>query len=268
MTLLQIIWDVSPELISFGFLKARWYGLLFGTGYIIGYYIFVEFYKKEGINIKEADTIFIYTAIGGVVGARLGHILFYDLQLYIENPIEILYIWHGGLASHGGAIGILFMMWLYTRKHKYKPYLWIIDRIVIPTALGGMFIRLGNFFNSEIIGQATDLPWGVVFAQNPYFSQVPRHPSQIYEALCYLGIFIILLLYYKKHFGRVKDGSILGLFLVLIFGVRFILEFTKENQVAFENFLPLNMGQILSIPLVAIGLWLFLRKPPRKTEVF
>ncbi len=260
MTLLTFIWHADPELISFGFLKARWYGLLFATGYIVGYYIMIWIYKKEKLDVKEVETIFIYTAIGGILGARLGHILFYDIELYLENPLEIFYIWHGGLASHGGAIGILLIMLYYCKKKKYKSYLWIIDRMVIPIALGGMFIRLGNFFNSEIIGKPTDLPWGIIFEMNPFYSKVPRHPSQLYEALAYLGIFIFLFKYYIFKFQKIKEGSILGFFLVLIFLVRFLLEFTKENQVDFENNMFMNMGQVLSIPLVLLGLWLILRK--------
>ncbi len=259
-TLLSFIWNADPELISLGFLKARWYGLLFGTGYIVGYYILCNIYKREKISIKEVDTIFIYTAIGGIVGARLGHVLFYDFQKYLQNPIEILYVWHGGLASHGGAAGILIIMYFYWEKRKYKSYLWIIDRIVIPTALGGMFIRFGNFFNSEIIGKPTDLPWGVIFAGNSVYSAVPRHPSQLYEAFSYLAIFIFLWQYYLRNFGKIKEGSLLGLFLILIFAARFVLEFTKENQVAFEKGMMLNMGQLLSIPLVMAGVYLFFKK--------
>jgi len=260
MDLLSIVWQASPEIISLGFLKLRWYGFLFAVGYISGYYIMSWLYKKEKIDVKEVENIFIYTAIGGIIGARLGHILFYDIGLYIENPLEILYIWHGGLASHGGAIGILLVMVHYCRKKKYQSYLWIIDRMVIPISLAGMFIRIGNFFNSEIIGKPTDLPWGVIFDNNIFYSRVPRHPSQLYEALAYLGIFIFLMKYYLKNFGKIKEGSILGLFLVLIFSARFILEFTKENQVDFEYGMFMNMGQLLSIPLILLGLWLIFRK--------
>jgi len=263
---MYLVWNVDPELIALGFFKARWYGLLFGGSFLIGYYIMAAIYKKENIDIKEIDTMFIYTAIGGVVGARLGHILFYDLNLYLNNPIEMLYVWHGGLASHGGAIGVLLMMYFYSRKRKYKPYLWIIDRLVIPIALGGMFIRFGNFFNSEIIGKPTDLPWGIIFLKNTFYSQVPRHPSQLYEALAYFLIFIFLWRYYIAHSKKIKDGTLLGLFLVLVFSARFLIEFTKENQVGFESSLFLNMGQLLSIPLVILGLWLIFKKDIKRNE--
>jgi len=255
--LISFIWNVSPELFSYGPLTASWYGLLFGISFLLGYSIFAHFYKKEGVDVKEADTIFLYTVGGGILGARIGHILFYNFSYYLENPMEIFFIWHGGLASHGGAIGILLLMFIYVKKKKYRSYLWIIDRMVIPIAMGGMFIRFGNFFNSEIIGKPTDLPWGVMFER---IDSIYRHPSQLYEAFSYLGIFIFLWVYYAKKFPKIKEGSILGLFLVLIFSVRFILEFTKENQVDFESNMLLNMGQILSVPLVLLGFWLIFRK--------
>jgi len=269
MTLLHFVWSIDPEAISIGIYKARWYGLLFGVAFMIGYYIYIAIYKKEKANIKEADTIFIYTAIGAIVGARLGHILFYDLQLYLDNPIEMLYIWHGGLASHGGAIGILVMMYIYTLKDKSKTFLWLLDRLLIPVALGCMFIRFGNFFNSEIIGKPTDLPWGIIFLKNLAYTPVPRHPSQLYEALSYLLIFIFLWKYYTLNFNKLKEGAITGLFFILMFSARFIIEFTKENQSDFENGMSLNMGQLLSILPIIIGFWLFFRKDnkqPFKTK--
>lgn len=260
MTSLYFTWSIDPEIISLGILKARWYGILFGAAFVFGYYIMVSIYKKEKMDIKEVDNLFIYTAIGGIVGARLGHIFFYDFSMYLDNPIEMLYIWHGGLASHGGAIGVLLIMYLYALKKKYRSYLWIIDRIVIPIALGGMFIRFGNFFNSEIIGKPTDMPWGIIFKSNLFYTAVPRHPSQLYEAFAYLAIFIFLWRYYQEKFNNIKEGSLLGWFLFLAFSVRFVIEFTKENQSDFENSMTLNMGQLLSIPLIIIGLWLIFRK--------
>ena len=260
MALLYFVWNIDPEVISIGIYKARWYGLLFGVAFMIGYYIYAAIYKMEKVNVKEADTIFIYTAIGGIVGARLGHILFYDIKIYLENPIEMLYIWHGGLASHGGAIGVLIMMYIYTLKNKSKTFLWILDRLVIPIALGCMFIRFGNFFNSEIIGKPTNLPWGIIFLKNLYYSPVPRHPSQLYEAFAYLLIFIFLWKYYIAKFKKFNEGTITGLFFILMFTARFLIEFTKENQSDFENFMPLNMGQLLSVLPIIIGFWLIFRK--------
>ena len=267
MNLMYFVWNANPELFALGLLKARWYGLLFGGGFIVGYYILAAIYKKENQSIKEVDNIFIYAAIGAVVGARLGHILFYDFNLYINNPMEMLYIWHGGLASHGGAIGILLMMYFYTRKKKYKSFLWIMDRGVIPIALGCMFIRLGNFFNSEIIGKPTGLPWGIIFLRNESYSLVPRHPSQLYEALAYFSIFVFLGKYYLTKFNKLKEGTLFGLFLILAFSARFLIEFTKENQVDFENSLFLNMGQLLSILPIIIGFWLIYRKTKSKSEI-
>jgi len=267
MSLLYLVWNTDPELIAIGFLKARWYGLLFGGGFIVGYYILAAIYKKEKLEIKEVDNLFIYFAIGGVVGARLGHIFFYDFKLYLNNPIEMLYIWHGGLASHGGAIGILIMVYLYSRKKKDKTFLWIMDRAVIPIAVGCMFIRCGNFFNSEIIGKPTTLPWGIIFPRNEFYSLVPRHPSQLYEAMAYLSIFVFLLKYYLSKFNKFNEGTIFGLFMILAFSARFLLEFTKENQVDFENSMSLNMGQLLSILPIIIGFWLVFRKPKTKAEM-
>ncbi|MDD3877741.1 MAG: prolipoprotein diacylglyceryl transferase [Bacteroidales bacterium] len=264
MNLIVIVWDVSPEIIRIGNYPARWYGLLFGFAFILGYYVMQFIYKREHVDAKYLESLFLYVALGGIIGARLGHCFFYDFQTTIENPLTVLYIWKGGLASHGGAIGILFSVLLYSFKYKYKPYIWIIDRIVIPISMGGALIRLGNLANSEIVGKTSELPWAFLFVNNPLYNAAPRHPAQLYEAIAYVLIFIFLLSLYHRKKGDIGKGIFLGWFLVLIFMIRFLIEFIKENQSRFEENMWLNMGQILSIPLVIIGLFLIFREKGKK----
>jgi len=193
---------------------------------------------------------------GTVIGARLGHCLFYNPSYYLSNPIEIFKVWEGGLASHGAAIGILIAVYLFSKKKKNYSFLWIIDRIVIVVALAGTFIRLGNLFNSEIIGKPTDVSWAFIFTA---VDDLPRHPTQLYESISYLIIFLILLFIYYKGLEKDRGGFLFGLFLVLIFTFRFFVEFLKENQSAFERGMILDMGQILSIPFVIAGI-IFIKK--------
>jgi len=253
MILNYIHWNVKPEIFTIGDWGPRWYGMLFALGFVFGYYIMLKFFKKEGIKQEVLDSLTIYMFIGTLVGARLGHCFFYEPGFYLSHPVEILKVWHGGLASHGGAIGILISLYFFSKKYK-KSYLWIFDKIVIVTALAGAFIRTGNLMNSEIYGHATTLPWGFIFEQRG--ETVPKHPTQIYEALSYLVIFIILYLIHEKTNLKKKQGFIFGLFLVLLFSARFFIEFVKENQVAFENNMKLNMGQMLSIPFIIVGILL------------
>jgi phosphatidylglycerol:prolipoprotein diacylglycerol transferase len=246
-----INWNVNPEIFRIGNFAIRWYGLLFASGFFFGYLIFLKFFKREGLTVEMLDKLTIYMAIGTVIGARLGHCLFYEPDYYLSNPVEILKIWRGGLASHGAAIGILITLWLFVRKYKMK-FIWILDRIVVVVALGGAMIRLGNLMNSEIYGIETDLPWGFVYLRNN--EVVPKHPTQIYEALTYFSVFGLLFGIYLRTKARFRDGTLFGLFLVLVFGVRFLIEFIKEDQVPFEEGMRLNMGQWLSIPFILIGL--------------
>lgn len=250
MDTLFIHWNISPELFHIGPLSIRWYGLLFAGGFFVGYLIMQRFFKWENQPIQLLDRLATYMIVGTVVGARLGHILFYEPRLYLQNPWEILKIWHGGLASHGAAIGILISLWLFARKSK-KPFLWAVDRIVIVTALAGCFIRLGNLMNSEIYGDVTSLPWGFIFVWAG--EHLPKHPTQIYESLCYLATFFVLYSIYRKRPLSVPPGLLFGLFLIGIFSARFIIEFIKEPQVAFETTMNLNMGQWLSLPFILIG---------------
>ena len=198
----------------------------------------------------------MYMVIGTVIGARLGHVLFYDPGYYLSNPLEIIMIWKGGLASHGGGLGIIIAIYLYSRKHPDQPCLWLLDRLAIPTALGASFIRLGNFFNSEILGVQTNLPWAIVFER---VDAIPRHPVQLYESITYAIIFIILLTIYKQLTDRLKDGILLGTMLILIFTMRFFLEFIKTDQASYAGGAAISVGQWLSIPMVLAGTILVVR---------
>ncbi|HCY75849.1 MAG TPA: prolipoprotein diacylglyceryl transferase [Ignavibacteriales bacterium] len=257
MIISSIFWNVSPEIVKLGPFSLRWYGLLFALGFVFGYLILTKFYKLEKKPQADLEQLSIYVILGTVIGARLGHCLFYDPVFYLSHPIEIIKVWEGGLASHGAAIGILISIYLITKKQKDKTMLWILDRLVIVVALAAVLIRLGNLFNSEIIGKAADVPWAFIFAR---VDNVPRHPAQLYESIFYLISFITLYFTYMKTQKKLKQGYLFGLFLVLIFGFRFLVEFVKENQSAFEQGLALNMGQILSIPFVLAGLYFIFRK--------
>lgn len=251
INLLYIYWNVDPEIFQIGPLAVRWYGLMFALAFITGYYIFKHFFKKEGYSIELLDQLTVYVAVGIILGARLGHVLFYDPDYYFSNPLKILAIWEGGLASHGAAIGILITLYLWTRRH-HTNMLWLLDRIAVVVALGGMFIRFGNLMNSEIYGVETSLPWGFVFVREG--EVLPKHPTQIYEALSYLAIFVLLFTAYTKNWWFPKKGLAFGIFLILLFGARFLIEFVKNPQEEFETTLPLWMGQILSIPFILAGI--------------
>lgn len=252
-----IHWNPDPEIFSVGPVSIRWYGLLFASGFVCGYFILKKIFKKEQVPLTVLDKLMTYLFIATVIGARLGHCFFYDPAFYLGNPIEILKIWEGGLASHGAAIGIIVALIIFSWRTS-MPFLWYLDRIVIGAALAGTFIRTGNLMNSEIVGKATDLPWGFYFlgSLNPRVAEIARHPTQIYEALAYLLIAVILYVYYFKKYPNFRDGQLFGMFLILVFGFRILVEIWKEPQVTFENNLILNMGQSLSIPFILFGLFL------------
>ncbi len=254
-----MIWDVSPDIFSLGPITIRWYGLLFAASFIVGFYIMQKIFALESKKENDLNDLVWYMILGTVIGARLGHCFFYNPEYYLSNPIKILMVWEGGLASHGAAIGILIAVYLYSKKKNDQTYLWVLDRVVITVALAGFFIRTGNLFNSEIIGKPSDLPWAVVFVNADVSDpMVPRHPAQFYEALAYLLIFVLLIMIYRKRKQNLNDGFIFGLFLFLVFTFRFFVEFIKEDQSAFEAGMLLNMGQILSIPLILGGIALII----------
>lgn len=251
MQWLIIPWDPNPEIFRIGSFAIRWYGVLFATSFLLGYIIIKKFFTNEGIKEEVLDRLTVYIALGTIIGARLGHCLFYEPDYYLSKPAEILKIWHGGLASHGGAIGILIALWLFERREK-RGYFWALDRIAIVAALAGFFIRMGNLMNSEIYGVETTLPWGFVFLRN--HEVAPKHPTQIYEGLTYLLIFFLLYNIYWKKKGNVYHGLLISIFLILVFTARFFIEFVKEPQVDFEKNMILNMGQILSLPFIIAGI--------------
>ena len=255
--LASITWEVQAEITQIGFFSLRWYGLLFASAFLAGQAILLKIYRFEGKKQSDVELVTVYMIVATVVGARLGHCLFYDAGYYLANPIKILKIWEGGLASHGAAIGILTGLYLYTLKKPDQSYLWLLDRVVITIALAAFFIRTGNLMNSEIVGKPTDLPWGFIFVNNSAYESLPRHPAQLYEALSSLVLFFILYFgIYLKFKKNLPSGRVFGVFLIWIFGLRFFYEFLKENQVGFEENLPINMGQILSIPLVLAGIYI------------
>jgi prolipoprotein diacylglyceryl transferase len=263
-----IYWDVGREIVSLGPLTLRWYGILFALGFIVGFFIVRWMFRIERKPEADLDRLLLYLLVGTIVGARLGHCLFYDPAYYLSNPLEIIKVWKGGLASHGGGIGVFLALYLYSRKHKDQPYLWVLDRVAVPTALAGSFIRLGNLFNSEILGVQTDVPWAFIFAR---VDRVPRHPAQLYESLSYLLIFLLLLWLYNRFREKTPPGLLIGVFLVSVFTARIAIEFVKVRQAAFGEALPLSMGQLLSIPMILAGAWLVWRawktEATRKAEM-
>lgn len=254
--LLYINWNVSPDIFSMGGFSLKWYSLFFVAGFFpLGYWIMGRFFKHEGLPDKLLDPMLYALLIGALIGARLGHVFFYDWAYFRVHPEEILMTWKGGLASHGGAIGVLLAMWWYVWKYGRKygfNYIQILDRLIIPICFAGMMIRFGNLFNSEIYGYETTLPWGFIFERNG--ETMPKHPTQLYEAFSYLLIGLLLLWIYYKKLDKVYTGTIFGLFLVLLFGVRFLVEFVKQPQEAFEESMIINMGQVLSLPFIIAGI--------------
>ncbi len=250
-----VTWSPDPEIFSLGPLTVRYYGLFFAMAFLSGYYIIEQMFKREQLPEPWLDKLFIYVVVATVIGARLGHVFFYGWDYYSQNPGEILAIWHGGLASHGGAIGILVAIYLYSKRVTKKPMLWILDRLVVPVALAAVFIRLGNLMNSEIVGKVTDVSWAFWFQRVDPNEVVLRHPAQLYEALAYLVVFAYLMFLYWKTNARLRRGLLFGVFLIGIFGARFIIEYMKAPQESFEEGMAMNMGQILSIPFVVAGIY-------------
>lgn len=297
MILNFIQWNVNPVALSLGSLQIRWYGICWAVGFLLGYILMGKVYKREKMPEWAMDSLLIYMLVFTVVGARLGHCLFYEPEYYLSKPLEMLKIWEGGLASHGGAIGILIGLWLYVRMFnkstKKEPgqkthitYLWLLDRIVIPVCLVGALIRLGNVFNHEIYGTPTSLPWGFVFLRGneqfcgtvdnyvpctseaccPPSEWLPCHPTGLYEAFfCLVAMAILLWMFFKRDMGDKRPGLMFGTFLVIIFGSRIAIEFLKNVQVDFERNMTFDMGQWLSVPFVILGIVMIIlsfRKKP------
>ncbi|PLX06363.1 MAG: prolipoprotein diacylglyceryl transferase [Marinilabiliales bacterium] len=263
----SIIWDVNPALLDLGNFQIRYYSVLFALAFIVSYFIIKRFYKNEGVPVTELDSLTVYVVLGGLIGARLGHCLFYDWDYFSNHLLEIIlpvsftpdfhFTGFQGLASHGGAIVVIVSILLFKRKSTKKSFFWVIDRVAVPTGFAGAFIRLGNLMNSEIYGHHTDLPWGFIFARNG--ETLPSHPTQLYEAFFYVITSLVLLRLYKVERFRNAKGFLLGVFFIMVFTARFFIEFVKENQVAFEEGMTLNMGQWLSIPVVLVGIFLVVR---------
>ncbi|GHV50648.1 prolipoprotein diacylglyceryl transferase [Bacteroidia bacterium] len=269
-----ITWTADPAIFSIGSYEVRWYGLAFAIGFWVGYKIVERMWKKEKLNPDWILSLLMYTVAGTVIGARLGHIIFYDPVHYLTHPVEILNIRQGGLASHGGTLGIVVAIYFYSKKVSHKSMLWTFDKLVVPTGLVAALIRLGNLMNHEIYGHATDVSWAFKFIQNlhawrngaaPIFSE-PSHPTQLYEAGFYLLTFALCMwLYFKKEAWK-KEGLIFGIFLIGIFASRFFVEFLKNIQEDFEAGMFLNMGQLLSIPFVLAGACFVWRALTNKTK--
>ena len=244
-------WSINPIAFSVGSVHVFWYGILFASAILSGLQFMKWVYKVEGRDEEMLESMFLYIVIGIVVGARLGHVLFYDPAYYFANPLKIIAVWEGGLASHGGGTGVILALFLFAKKHNLN-YLWLLDRVAIPTALFGFFVRMGNFMNSEIVGKPAEVPWAIIFTR---VDMLPRHPAQLYESFSYLFIFLLLTYLYKTKRDYFKNGFLFGLFLVLIFTVRLLVEFVKVKQADYDtSFLMMTTGQALSIPFLLIGL--------------
>ncbi len=259
MELAFITWNISPEFLHISErVIIRYYGLFWSLGLLVGYFLLHALAKREQYPSLVADKEALYATIGVLIGARLGHCLIYDPVHYLSNPLELLHFWEGGLASHGGGVGVLLALALLARRLRV-PFLWIMDRIAIPIAFIATMIRLGNLMNSEIYGVETTRPWGFIFTRAG--ETLPHHPTQLYEASGYFLVFILLaFLYYRRPTLRRYRGLLFSIFLVLMFTVRFLVEFIKEPQSAYEVGMFLNMGQLLSIPFLLYGGYLFVQQ--------
>jgi len=249
----HFIWNVNPNIFEFGPVQLRWYGLLFVGSFFLGLMLLQWVYKREGKDLSVLDNLLIYIMVGAVIGARLMHCFAYEPDFYLSHPLEILKVWKGGLASHGGLLGVLIALYVFSKKYK-ESYLWLISRVAMPGALTAAFVRFGNLFNSEILGLPTDKPWAIIF---PRIDMIPRHPVQLYEAFAYLFLLFILVTVYKKTAPAFATKILPGIFLTYMFIVRFLLEYTKTRQADYITSLPFTTGQMLSVPFIIIGiLWI------------
>lgn len=260
------VWNADPEILRLGPFALRWYGLLFASGFVVGYLIMIQIYRHERREEEPLSNLLLYILVGTLIGARLGHVLFYQPDYYLARPWEILMVWQGGLASHGGFTGVLIALYVYWRKYGDMSFLQLGDRLAVAVAPAASLIRVGNFFNSEIVGVPATVPWAVIFLR---VDSLPRHPAMLYEAAAYFLVFCaVYLAYWKTGIARFP-GRLLGTTLAISFFARFMIEFVKEEQVAFEQGMLLNMGQLLSLPFVAAGLvliYLSSNKPPARSS--
>lgn len=258
-----IVWNPNPVAFSMGPLEVRWYGLIYATGFLFAVWLIGKMFKSEGYPEEWADKVFIYLVIATIVGSRLGHVFFYDWDYYKDHLLEIFQVWKGGLASHGGAAAIIFTTWLMAKYMCHKSFFWLADRIYVICAPVAALIRVGNLMNSEIYGCETTLPWGFKFLRDypgiPVENVPICHPTQIYESLAYLAMFLFMLWLYWKTDARKREGLLTGVGFLWTFLSRFIIEFIKNDQSEFEAGWVLNMGQILSIPFIIFGIWLIVR---------
>jgi len=259
----HFVWNIDPTLLHLGSLEIRWYGLLFVGSFFLGLTILQKIYIRENRDPEILDNLLIYVMIGAVLGSRLMHCFAYEPEFYLAHPLEILKVWKGGLASHGGLLGVLIALYFFAKRYK-ESYFWLIARMTIPGALTASFVRFGNFFNSEILGLPTDKPWAIVFER---FDLLPRHPVQLYEAFSYLTLCVILILVYKKVSTSFATKILPGIFLTFMFTIRFLLEYTKTRQADYTTSLPFTTGQMLSMPFIILGivwiLWAFKNRKNR-----
>jgi phosphatidylglycerol:prolipoprotein diacylglycerol transferase len=248
-----LVWNVDPDIFSLGAFHLRWYGLFFALGFFLGFLIMAQFYRREERPLENLSELCLYLMLGTIIGARLGHVFLYQPDYFLSHPWEILMIWHGGLASHGGFAGVMISLYLYLKKHRDMSFIELADRLAIPCLLAAALIRVGNFFNSEIPGTPSNLPWAIVFAR---VDDIPRHPATLYETAAYFLVFCSLYVAYWKTTIIQFPGRVFGTTIATCFLARFMIEFVKENQVPFESRLPLNMGQLLSIPFILAGVYL------------
>jgi len=279
MILDSITWTASPNLFSFGSITVRWYGLMFAIGFLVGYEIVYRIFRHEGAKENWVGSLFIYVVVATILGARLGHVFFYDWAYYSQHLGDIPKIWEGGLASHGGTLGIMIAIWFYSRYVTRKPMLWTLDRLVVPVGLVAALIRIGNLMNHEIYGGETSMPWGFRFVDNlgqwmqgaePVFT-APCHPTQLYEAACYLLTFALCMVMYWRWRCQEREGLIFGVFMLGIFVPRFLIEYIKNVQepweIAMRSSIGLDQGQLLSIPFIVLGIWLIVRAVRRPRVV-
>jgi len=259
-----LVWDVDPTIFHFGPLQLRWYGLLFVGSFFIGLALLQWIYRREGKNPEILENFLLYVIAGAVIGARLMHCFAYEPDYYLSHPLEILYVWKGGLASHGGMLGVIVALYLFAKRYG-EDFVWLLSRTAIPGMISAAFVRIGNFFNSEILGLPTEKPWAVIFAR---VDHLPRHPVQLYEASAYLVILGILLWVYRRAAFDFATKILPGMFLALLFGARFLLEYTKTEQADYTTGIALTVGQMLSLPFVLLGLawilWAYATTPKER----